>query len=303
MANRALFGDILEPGFREIFDDRFKEIPMKLETLLHVNESDKQDERDSALSGFGYLDETSEQDNIRYEDPVQMYDITYTHKKFTKGFKISEELYEDALYNKMNKKPAALGRAARRTAEFHAAKVFNNAFDTTDQGGDAKPLCSISHPRADGGTAQSNASSTGLILSEPNLETVRLAGIKLLDDKGMKIDIEFDTLLVPVDLDKKAHELIDSGMRAGTADNDMNYYKGAFRIINWIYLTSTTAWWLIDSKLHELNWYWRVRAEFKQDDQFESGSALFKCRERFSKGFSDWRGVHGSKGDGAAYAS
>lgn len=302
MAARSSFGDILEPGFREIFDDKFSETPMKLEQLLHVNDSDKQDERDSAVSGFGYLDETGEQDNINYEDPVQMYDYTYTHKKYTKGFKISEELYEDGLYNIMNKKPAALGRAARRTAEREAAKIFNNAFSTSDLGGDAKPLCSTAHPRADGGTAQSNASSTGITLTEPNLETLRLAMIKTKDDKGMTIDIEPDTLVVPVDLDKTAHLIVDSPLRQGTADNDINYNRGAFRIISWIYITSTTAWFLIDSKLHELNWFWRVRPEFKQDDAFESGNSLFKVRMRLSKGFSDWRGVYGSKGDGASYS-
>lgn len=303
MATRSTFGDLLEPGFREIFDDRFKEIPMTTESIFHTNSSEKQDEKDSAVSGFGYLDETNERESIRYEDPVQMYDVTYTHKKYTKGFKITREMWEDDQYNVMNKKPAALGRAARRTAESQGALVFDRAFNTSYVGGDAKVLCSTVHPRADGGTAQSNASATGITLTETNLETARLAVRKVVDDKGMKIDSVANTLVVPVELEKTAHLIVDSTLRNGTADNDMNFYKGTLKIVPWIYLSSTTAWFLMDSSLHELNWFWRIRPEFKQDDSFDTDEALFKVRTRFSRGWSDWRGVWGSKGDGAAYAS
>lgn len=304
MADRPDFGDLLEPGFREIFDDKFKEVPMMMEQLFHVNNSTKQDERDSAISGFGYLQLTPPGGAIQYEDPVQMYDYLYTHLKYAKGFKVTRELWEDDQYNIIKKKPAALGRAARRTAEYQAAQVWNNAFSTSKLGGDAVPLASTVHPRADGGSSQSNASAVGLTLTEPNLETGRLAFINQLDDKGMTIDINPDTLLVSSlgNLEKTAHLIIDSTLRQGVADNDMNFYKGKFKIVAWKYITSTTAWFLIDSSMHEVNWFWRIRPEFKQDDAFDTDVALFKCRERFSAGFSDWRGVWGSKGDGAAYS-
>jgi len=300
---RNTFGDLLEPGFRQIFDDVYKEIPQVFPSLLHVNTSTKQDEKDSAISGFGLLALTSEGGAIDYEDPVQMYDKRYVHSKYTKGFKVSEELYEDDQYGVIKKKPAALARAARRTTESKAADLFNNAFSTSYLGGDAKPLVSVSHPRSDGGTAQSNGSSTGLTLTETNLETGRLALRAHLDDKGMKIESMADTLLVPPALEKQAHIIVDSNLRSDSADNDLNFYKGKLRIVVWDWLTSTTAWFLLDSRMHELNWFWRIQPEFKQDTAFDTGMALYKTRTRFSNGFSDYRGVWGSKGDGQAYAS
>jgi len=302
-AYRSSFGDILEPGFREIFDDKFSEIPQMFPQLFHVNTSTKQDEKDSAISGFGLLALTGEGGGVDYEDPLQMYDKRYVHLKYTKGFKISEELYEDDQYNVMNKKPAALGRAARRTAENAAAAVFNNAFSTSYLGGDAKPLASVSHPRADGGTSQSNASATGITLTETNLETGRLAMRAQLDDKGMKIEAMANTLVVPPALEKQAHIIVDSNLRSDSVDNDLNFYKGKLKIVVWDWLTSTTAWFLIDSRQHEINWFWRVKPEFKQDTAFDTGMALYKTRTRFSNGWSDWRGVWASKGDGTAYAS
>jgi phage major head subunit gpT-like protein len=299
---RANFGDLLEPGLRKIFDDEFKDIPEVFSSIFHVNSSSVDVERDSGVTGFSLLTQTSEGGAISYEDPVQMYDVSYVHLKYTKGFKVSEELVEDDRYNIINKKPKALARSARRTAEYLAAQVFNNAF-SSGTGGDAKYLCSVSHPRADGGTAQSNASGSGITLTETNLNTALLAMRGQLDDKGMKIGVKATKIIVPPALEKTAQILTQSTLRSGTADNDYNYYKGIVDVVSWDWLSSTTAWYLIDSSLHQLNWFWRVRPEFKQDSSFDTGMALFKVRMRASRGWSDWRGVWGSKGDGTSYTS
>lgn len=303
MTERNDFGDLLEPGFREIYDDAFKEIPLVFPRIFQVEDSTKQDEKESGITGFGLLEQTGENDSVRYEDPLQMYDVTYTHLKYTKGFKITEEMWEDDQYGRMKTKPAALARAARRTSENSAANVFNRGFNTSYVGGDAKPLFSVSHPRVDGGSSQSNASSTGLTLTDTNLETARIAARGQLDDKGMKIQVMPKQILVSPSLEKTAETIVGSEQKAGTADNDMNMYRGKFEVIAWDYLTSTTAWHLLDKTQHLLKFFWRVRPQFKQDTAFDTGAALFKTRTRFSNGFSDWRGTWGSKGDGAAYAS
>ena len=303
MANRSHFADLLTPGFREIYDNTFKEIPMQMDKLFHVETSSKADEKDSSTSGFGLAVQTAEGAPIDYEDPVQGYDVTYTHVKYSKGFKVTKEMVEDDLYNIIKKKPAMLARSMRRTAENQAAGVFNNAFSTSATGADGKPLASVSHPRPDGGTAQSNASSTGITLSETNLETAKLAVRAQKDDKGLITDIEANTLLVPDALDKTAHLIVDSSMRQGTADNDLNPYKGKYSIVTWKYLTSTTAWFLMDSTTHRLNWFWRRKPTLENDELFDTEVAVYKSTMRFSRGFSDWRGVWGSKGDGAAYSS
>jgi phage major head subunit gpT-like protein len=306
MANRAHFSDLLTPGFREIYDNNYKDVPMFLEKIFHVMNSDKADEKDSSVSDFGLAVETGEEQPIPYEDPVQGYDKTYSHKKYAKGFKVSQEAYDDDLYRVFSKKPAALGRSMRRTAEDLASQVFNKGFTTTDAnylGGDGKPLFSTIHPRSDGGATQSNASSTGVSLLEKNIESSRIAMRKQLDEKGQKIDISPKTMVVPVELAKSAHEIIDSPARSGTADNDVNYFKNNFQIIDWLYLTSATAWFLIDPTAHNLNWFWRRKAAIKQDELFDTEVGVWKSTMRLSKGFSDWRGIWGSQGDGAAYSS
>ena len=301
-ALRANFGDLLEPGLRKIFDDKFSEIPEVFSKVFKVNSSEHDSERDSAVTGFGLAVFTPEGGAVSYEDPIQMYDTTYVHLKYTLGFKVSEELFEDDRYNVINKKPQALARTMRRTTEYLASTVYNNAF-SSGTGGDAKYLCSISHPRADGGTAQSNASASGVTLTETNLNTGLLAMRGQVDDKGMKIAAKANILLVPPALEKIAMEITKSDLRSGIADNDLNYYKGMVQVVGWDWLSSSTAWFLLDTSLYEVNWFWRVKPEFKQDNAFDTGYSLYKSRMRCSKGWSDWRGVWGSKGDSGVYSS
>lgn len=302
-ALRSTFGDLLEPGFNQIYNDAYKENDRVFTQIFRIQDSRKQDERDSAVTGFGYLTKKLENAPIDYEDPLEMYHVVYVHFTWAKGFKVSKEMFDDDQYNIMNSKPDQLGRAARRTEENQAAAVFNNAFSTSALGGDAKPLASTVHPRSDGGSSQSNASATGIILSEPNYETGKLAMMNQLDDKGMKIDVKPTDILVNIALMKTANIIFGSPLRAGTADNDLNFYKDEVKIIPWIFLSSTTAWHLLDRDQHKIKWFWREKANFKQDTTFETDAALFKVRERFSNGFSDWRGYWASAGDGANYAS
>lgn len=302
-ALRSDFGDLLEPGFRKIFFDEYNLEPEVMGKVFKVNTSEKDSEKVSAITGFGYPVETPEGGSIDYEDPVQMFDKTYVHVKYTKGFKVSRELVEDDLYNIIKKVPGALGRSFKRWQERSAAQVFNRAFNSSFLGGDSEELCSTSHDRADGGTAQSNASSTGITLTETNLETGVNAMRGQLDDKGMRINVYPKLLLVPIELRKEALEIIKSPYRQGTADNDVNVWHNEFEVIDWIFMDrNATHWFLVDPRQAQVEWYWRVKPEFKQDDSFDTDMALYKARARWSNGWSDWRGVWGSQGDGASYS-
>lgn len=303
-ATRANFRDELDPALRTIYFDRYNQEPQVMPMVFNVDSSDRDHETESATTGFGKLIETDELGALDYEDPLKMYRTVYNHRKYTKGFKVSEELVEDDQHNVINKMPKALAKSTVYTTEFHSASVLNNGFNTSYTSyGDSKPLFSTLHTRADGGTAQSNASSTGITLTETNLETGRLALMKALNDKGQIVNFMADTLVVPIDLEKTAKILTGSMMRPGTANNDINVYEGTMKVVPWRYITSTTAWFLADKSNQLLKWFWRIRPEFKNDEAFDAGAALYKVRVRFSYGWSDWRGIWGSKGDGGAYSS
>ena len=303
--NRSTFGDLLEPGMRKVFFDVYKAIPQKYNMIFNVSTSTKQDETDTAVTGFGLFDNTTEGEPLQYEDPLQGYDVSYVHQSYKKGFKITEEMYDDDQYNVMKRMPSQLATGANRTIEVVAAGILNYGFGTTKfTGGDGVALFSAAHTRVDGGASQSNTVSGGSsALTESAIKTARKAMRTTLDDKGQLITVIPDTLIVPPALDETAHIIINSQGRTGTANlNELNPYKDMFNIIVWDYLGaavsggSDTAWFLLDRKITELQFFWRKQLNFGQDESFSTDEALFKAKMRFSVGFSGWRGIYGSAG-------
>ena len=143
-------------------------------------------------------------------------------------------------------------------------------------------------------TAQSNQMTT--TVTEAGLETALIAMRGQLDDKGQKIGVRPDTMIVPKELEKEAFVLMKSTGRTATNYNEVNPYTGRLNILSWDYLDNATQWYILDSGLHQLNFFWRVKPEFAQDESFDTDAALYKVRCRFSCGHSDWRGFFGSTG-------
>jgi len=162
-------------------------------------------------------------------------------------------------------------------------------------------LAATNHPRTDGGTAQSNYTTADL--AEDSLEVALVAMRATLDDKGQLQMIKPDTILIPPALEKETLILLDSMGRTGTANNDVNPYKGRLKVVVWDYLGSAaggsdTAWFILDSSRHKLNWFNRKDHGIEGPDyDFVNKVARWTIDCRWSVGFSDWRGVYGSKGD------
>lgn len=306
-STRPQWPDALDPVFRTIYGEELKQIPTKYESVFNVFTSDKQNEKDSSASGLSKLVQKSEGSAITYEDPNQGYDVTYTHLTWGLGSQITQEMWEDDQHNVMKRRPRDLARAKTRTLEQFGSDILNYGFTAGGGGlasftaGDAVALFASNHPRTDGGTAQSNYTTADL--AEDSLETGMVTMRATKDDKGQLILVQPDTLVVPPALEKEARILLDSTGRTGTANNDLNPYKGALKLVIWDYLGSAaggsdTAWFLLDSSLHKLNWFTRSDRGIEGPEyDFDTKTARWSVVCRWSAGYSDWRGTYGSKGD------
>ena len=308
MSTTPQWADILDPRFRKIYGDELKAIPRVGPSLFNMQSSTKDTERDSSASGLSKLIERSEGQAISYEDEVQGFDTTYTHKEYALGTSVSKKLWEDDQFNVILRKPANLARAKARTEEERMAHIFNYGFtaggggSATFTSGDAKALFATDHTREDGGATQSNYTTADL--NESSIETGIIAVRQTLDHKGQLFMAKADTLVVAPALEKEARILLESTQRVGTANNDINPYSGALKLVVWDWLGtastggSDTAWFLLDSSLHQLNFISRVdRGMEGPDYDFDTSTAKWKVEVRHSIGFSSWRGVYGSKGD------
>lgn len=302
------WADILDPRFRQIYDGEYKAVDRVGPTIFHTLTSSRNIEKDSSASGLSKLIRRSEGQAISYEDEVQGFDVTYTHVEDALGTSVSKTLWEDDQFNVILKKPANVARAKARTEEEMMAHIFNYGFTaggggvSTFTSGDALALFSNAHTREDGGATQSNYTTSDL--NEGSLETGIVAMRSTLNHKGQLFMAKADTLIVPPALEKEAKILLNSTQRVGTANNDINPYQGALKLVVWDWIGSAstggsdTAWFLIDSSQHELNYFMRADRGLQGPEyDFDTSTAKWKVEVRHSIGFSNWRCTYGSKGD------
>ena len=291
---RANFGDILEPGLRMAFFDAFGRKEMRYSDIFKLHTSEKPNEKDSYVTGLGIMPSKLEGVAVQYDTPLQGYDKTYTHSTFAKGYKVTAEMYEDDLYNTVDKWNSALATSAYQRIETDAANILNNAF-TAGTGGDGSFLCVTDHTLLGGGTEQ-NELSTSADLSETSLEQAIIDIEDTVDDNGLLVGLKAKYLVVPTELQFEAARILKSIYRPFSADNEINALVGkGLEIIVWPFLTDADAWFLLCED-HELNFFWRRPLNFYQGNDFDTRDAKFVADMRYSLGWSDWRGVYGSPG-------
>ena len=103
--------------------------------------------------------------------------------------------------------------------------------------------------------------------------------------------MNFDTIVVPPALEHKARTLLESTGVVGSANNDINIFKGKLTIKVWDFLSNDKACYLMDSKGHQANFFWRVRPQFNREKEFDTFVSKFNGYMRYSFGVSDWRGL------------
>lgn len=244
---------------------------------------------------------TSERSSVPYDDPMEGFEINYTHNEFLKGFKVTRAMVDDEQYNQINKLPRNLARAGRARVETDAADILNNGF--TKAGYDGEPLFSAEHPLIRVKTKGSNlieinsqdVQSDEDVLNEDLINEAILMARKTTDDAGLKIVIRPKVLVIPPNLEPQANRIVNSSQRPGTDLNDINTIKNQLRIVVMDYLTNDRCWFLLDSDVHELNFFWRKRPEFKSENDFDTLEAKYRGYMRYSCGYSNWRGIVGAR--------
>lgn len=296
--NSGNYGKLLEPGLRKIFFETYQEVPEQFSKIYNVLNSKKAVETDLRMGGFTTWNTKASLDGVEYENPTETDTVLYKHVTYAKGFQVEKEMVDDEQYSIINKLPKALARAARVTLEEIGASILNNAFTANADAYKGEALIGT-HKRLDGGTT-SNLITGNPTLSETSLKLALKESREQVDERGMLIQMNPDILIVPPELEFLAYELNNStlstvgGGQDVYAKNNVNSIKGRFQIVVMDYLKDPNAWFLMDSKIHQLNWFWREKLSFKNETDFDTDVAKYKGRMRFSLGWSDHRGIMGS---------
>jgi len=298
--SRAQIQRQLTPGLKALWGLEYAKYPEEWKEIFEYNTSEKAFEEELKLSGFGSAPVKNEGSAVVFDSAQEAWAARYTHETVALGFAITEEAMEDNLYTSMGQRyTKALARAMQYTKEVKAAAILNRAFNSSYKGGDTKELCATDHPLVGGGTV-SNKPAAGADLNETSLESAIIQMSLWTDERGLLIAAKPKKLIVPPASMYTAKRILDSDLRVGTADNDLNAIKAmgsipqGFRVNH--YLTDTNAFFILTDVPNGLKMFQRRAVKFDQDDEFNTGSALYKASERHSFGWSDPLGVFGSPG-------
>lgn len=318
------YGNAISPSVRQGFMDRWEREPSKLELVANVRNLVDYDQLEAGFSGLGGFELTAEAGAYKEDAILETFTTTYRPYKYTKRVPITEEMmwYDKVGISDKSSIGESMAESAMDSIQKDIASVFNNGFNTSYTSySDGKPLFSTLHTRADGGAVFSNASSTSLPLTHDNLATEVQAMRETLDDRGKVTHIRPGTLLVPPALEAQALEIVKSAGRSDTADRADNvfgmkeYTGGSLRVVVWDYLGaaaggSDTAWFLLADNTKKDNlgiqWLWKMKPSLGTlDDTDENKNGVFAFVGKYARavGWSNPRGLRGSKGDSTAFSS
>jgi hypothetical protein len=298
--SRAQLLKELLPGLNALFGLEYSRYGEEHKEIFETETSERSFEEETKLSGFSAAPVKNEGSAISYDNAQEVFTARYNHETIALGFSLTEEAIEDNLYDSLSSRyTKALARAMAYTKQVKAAAVLNNGFDTDFPGGDGLPLFSSSHPLVSGGV-NANQPSTPADLNETSLEaaTIQIAG--WVDERGLLIAAKPRKLIVPPALMFVATRLLETELRVGTADNDINALRSNGTIpegysVNH-YLTDDDAWFLTTDVPNGLKHFVRSPLANSMDGDFDTGNVRYKARERYSFGFSDPLGMFGSSG-------
>ena len=298
--SRAQLLKELLPGLNALFGLEYARYGEEHKEIYETETSERSFEEETKLSGFSAAPVKNEGSAIAYDNAQEAWTARYNHETIALGFSITEEAIEDNLYDSLSARyTKGLARAMAYTKQVKAASVLNNGFSSSYVGGDGVQLFSTAHPLVSGGT-NSNTPATQADLNETSLEAAVIQIAAWTDERGLLIAAKPKKLVVPPSLMFVATRLLETELRVGTNNNDINAIKNNGAIpegytVNH-FLTDTNAWFLITDVPNGLKHFERIALQNSMDGDFDTGNVRYKSRERYSFGWSDPLGIWGSSG-------
>jgi len=298
--SRAQLLKELLPGLNALFGLEYATYGQEHKEIYETETSERSFEEETKLSGFSAAPVKNEGQAIAYDNAQEAWTARYNHETIAMGFSITEEAVEDNLYDSLSSRyTKALARAMAYSKQVKAANTLNQGFNAGVTYGDGQSLFSTQHPLVSGGV-NSNRPAVAADLNETSLENAVIQIAAWTDERGLLIAAKPKKLIVPPALMFVATRLLETELRVGTADNDINAIKnngsipGGYTVNH--FLTDTNAWFLLTDVPNGLKHFVRTPLQNSMDGDFDTGNVRYKARERYSFGVSDSLGIFGSPG-------
>jgi len=259
--SRAQLLKELLPGLNALFGLEYATYGQQHKEIYETETSERSFEEETKLSGFSAAPVKNEGQAIAYDNAQEAFTARYNHETIALGFSLTEEAIEDNLYDSLSARyTKALARAMAYTKQVKAAAVLNNGFTNS----------------------------------------AAYYGGDWTDERDLLIAAKPKKLIVPPQLQFVATRLLETELRVGTTDNDINAIKNngsvseGYTVNN--FLTDPNGWFLTTDVPNGMKHFVRTPLSNSMDGDFDTGNVRYKSRERYSFGWSDPLGMWGAQG-------
>lgn len=293
---RSVVEPILNETFNGVYDQRADEWKQVFEERKGIARNYHEE---PVLYGFGAAPELPDGMAVTYQSGGVLFNQRYLYKVYGLAFALTKVLVEDGDHIRIGQTYAKhLAQSLIETKETLAANIMNRAFNSAYTGGDGVELCSNAHPIVNG--TFSNKLTTAAALSQTSLEQMLVQIRNAVDNNGKRIRLTPKKIVTGPSNVFQAEVLLNSALRAGSANNDINPVKSMGLLAggqaNMSRITSTTSWFIQTDAPEGLKVMMRRGLEKSMEGDFETDSMRYKATERFAIGWTDPRGVFGTPG-------
>jgi hypothetical protein len=251
------------------------------------------------FAGMGEAARKGEGSAISYDTVDQESNTRWAIHTYVKAARLSMEAIDDNVYeNILPRMAKEIAKSLVYTKDEKRASILNNAITSGETGPDGKVLIATDHPLQAGGTS-ANRAGTDADFSEDALEQMVILIDGFLNPDGLKSMYNPKYLVVPSALQFEACRVLDSKLRTGSANNDVNAlnHKGIVDdYLVWKRLSDPDSWFVTtdaEDCLVEVNRKGLQRQEHTDPYTFDLIVSIY---ERYRMLFNDWRGIAGSFG-------
>ena len=282
-----------------LFDAR-KELPIRWRELIQEKKSKRRFETTLSVVGVGDIPEKGE--GAAYTSSILRpgWSKNFLHTEFGLMFEVTQTALEDDQYDQLAQHARWFMFSARYVEEKRAAILYNNGF-SSETSADGVSIFNSAHVLKGGGTAR-NVPSVAADLTATSLE-------QALIDLSTETKVEAGqlvtppaslTLVVAPANEFNAARIINSNLRPGTADNDVNALKERkWRVVVNEFLTDPDAWFIQDSNKKNLGLVSYSRVPISMEPAMtdpRTRNRMYPVRWRRSFGCDYWQGTWGSQG-------
>lgn len=292
----AQIAALLLPGLRKVKGD-YKQMPTQYSKIYAAGDSEMAVERTVSMRYLPLPQLKVSGGPTTFDNLAgQRFTYQHVHVAIGLGYSFTREAIDDNLYrSQFNPANLGLRKSFMQMKEILAAAVLNSGNVLNPSiGGDNLPLFSTLHP-VDGYLVP-NAPTVAIGLNEQTLLLANNQIRRFRDNAGLLMSAQGRKLVVPVELRHVAMRLMETPLRPGTSNNDVNAIRENQDLsdgyIAMDFLTSPTAWFVL-SDVGGLIYLERKPFETSMQVEFTTDNLMVKAYERYFLGFDDWRCGYG----------